>query len=51
MASSNRLQEVLSGVVNSSEDISVAFGISSPKDDNLIKVVLCLESTIMEIYK
>lgn len=48
MASLNRLREVLSSVVNTRDDISVAFGVGSPKDNNFIEVVFCLEGTVMK---
>lgn len=49
VAGINGFQEILGGVINSGEDISVAFSIGGPKDDDFIKTVVCLKCTTIGV--
>lgn len=46
MARLDGFDEIVSSVVNASNDVSVTFGVGSPKNNNLVEFVLCLEVTI-----
>ena len=45
MACFNRLEQVISGVVDTLNDIGIALGIGSPKDNDFVKLVGSLEVT------
>ena len=45
MACFNRLEQVISGIVDTLNDVCVALGIGSPKDNDFVELVGSLEVT------
>jgi len=45
MASFNRLEQVISGIVDTLNDVGIALGIGSPEDNDFVKLVGSLEVT------
>lgn len=40
------LDQVISGVVDTRDDVSITLGVGGPENDDLVEVVLCLEVSV-----